>query len=161
MWYVIHLFVDLDKFLVRYQALPQSVQSVVRELITLKRPDKSMYQQDIGMFIGYAFAQIDPKFVQRVHNSLKAASLGEILSTPGSRYLMPLSAPDVEWVYTLLRSNESTLLQHGTAVRILDGPFEGMYGTVESVAGQTVTVRVPLRRSVSIAQCPVDSLVAA
>lgn len=161
MWYVLHLFVELDKFLVRYQSLPREVRAVVTEMITLRQPSKTLYQRDPAMFVGYVFIQAGPKSIKKVHEALRAEGIAEVLTPPGARYLMPLRPEEVAWVYELMRSSSDTSVMPGAAVRITRGPFEGMAGTVESIAGQTIAVRVQLRRSVSVAYCTPDTVEAA
>lgn len=161
MWYVIHLFVDLDKFLARYYSLSTELRERVREVITFRKPNKAMYQRDLGMFVGYVFVQIDAPWVGLLQKELKANGLGEILTSPGGRHIMPLGADEVQWIYRLLQSRTESHLQHGCSVRIKEGPFEGMIGTIEAVAGPDVSVRVPLHRSVSIAHCTADTVEAA
>jgi transcription antitermination factor NusG len=161
MWYVLHLFVELDKFMVRYQSLPREVRALVSEMVTLRQPSKTLYQRDPAMFVGYVFVQVSPKSVKLVHEALRTEGIGEVLTPPGSRYLMPLRPEEVTWVYELMRSRTDTKVLPGALVRITRGPFEGMAGTVESIAGQTIAVRVQLRRSVSLAYCTPDTVEAA
>jgi transcription antitermination factor NusG len=158
MWYVLHLFVDLDKFLLRYSALATSTLAMVENLVSFRRPDKAMYQRDLGLFIGYVFVQVSPTRIHALQEALKTAGLAEVLPAAGTNRLMPLSKDEVSWVYDLLRSSASAGVIRGTSVRITEGPFEGMEGTVEAIAGQTVSVRVPLRRSVATAQCALDTV---
>lgn len=161
MWYVLHLFVDLDKFLSRFQAMAKPTRALVKEMVTLKQPSKALYQSDLAMFTGYVFVQVDPKSIKTLHLSLRSEGIGEVLSPPGYPILMPLRPDEVQWIYGLLQSRPPQGLERGARVRILRGAFEGMEGVVESVAGQTVSVRVQLRRSESVALCTPDQVVAA
>lgn len=158
MWYVLHLFVELDKFLVRFHALPKKVQSQVQELVTLRQPSKTLYQRDLAMFIGYVFIQVDPKTIKTVNDALRTEGIAEVLTNPGGRFLMPLRPEEVDWMYQLMQSRSDSSVTPGAKVRITKGAFEGMEGTVASVAGQTLAVRVQLRRSVSVAYCTPDSV---
>ena len=161
MWYVLHLFVDLDKFLARYKALSKVTRDLVKEMVTLRQPSKSMYQSDLAMFVGYVFVQVDPKNIRSLHRALRSEGIGEVLTSSNSSYFMPMSPDDVQWLFQLLQSSPGTGVAPGVMVRITQGPFEGMEGVVESVAGQTVAVRVQLRRSASVAYCSPDQVVAA
>ncbi len=158
MWYVLHLFVELDKFLARYHAMPKKVQAFVQEVVTLRQPSKTLYQRDLSMFVGYVFVQVDPKHIKLVNDALRTEGIAEVLTPPGSRFLMPMRPDEVQWIYQLLQSRTSTTVLPGAKVRIIKGAFEGMEGTVSSVAGQTLAVRVQLRRSVSVAYCTPDAV---
>jgi transcription antitermination factor NusG len=158
MWYVLRLFVELDKFMARYQALPHKTLNTVQELVTLRQPFKEMYQRDLSMFFGYAFVKADPKAIGQVSEALRSAGIAEVLTSPGSQFLMPMSPEEVQWVHGLMQSKTEGHAQQGAKVRITRGAFEGLEGTVESVAGQTVKVLVPLRRRVTVAYCTPDSL---
>lgn len=167
MWYILRLFVELDKFTTRFQALPRWVQNEVHEKITLRQPTKTLYQRDLAMFIGYVFVKVDPKAIKAVNEALRNASIAEVLSMPGSRYLMPMSPDEVQWLLQLIQSRptsspRSTALHApiglGDKVRITKGAFEGMEGHVDSIAGQTMAVRVPLLRSIALAYCTPDIL---
>lgn len=158
MWYVLHLFVELDKFLDRYQGLPKKVQAQVQEMVTLRQPSKTLYQRDLAMFVGYVFIQVDPKMIRVVNEALRTEGIAEVLTQPGSRFLMPLRPDEVQWIYQLLQSRPDASISPGAKVRITKGAFEGMEGTVASIAGQTLAVRVQLRRSVSVAYCTPDAV---
>lgn len=163
-WYVIHLLVELDKFLTRYHTLPQRVREQVTELVTLRRPEKGMYQRDLGMFVGYVFLQARPGAIGLVDDALQSARIAEVLTVPLSkkgRSYVPLSQDDEDWLYGMLRTPSTAILVPGTRVTITTGPYEGMQGTVEYVVGQTVAVRVPLRKATSLALCVPDELEAA
>lgn len=158
MWYVLHLFVELDKFLARYQALPRKVHGMVDELVTLRQPSKMLYQRDLAMFVGYVFIKVDPRLIKEVHESLRSEGIAEVLTQPGSPFLMPMSPEEVQWVFDLMQSKPDASIAPGSRVRIIRGAFEGMEGTVDSVAGQTLSVLVKLRRSVSVAYCTPDAV---
>lgn len=158
MWYVLHLFVDLDKFLTRYRTLPRKVQSMVQDMVTLRQPSKALYQRDLSMFVGYVFIQTDPKSIKLLNDALRTEGLAEVLTAPGSRFILPMKTEEVSWVHSLLKSRSDSPLTPGTKVRIVHGPYEGMEGIVDSVAGSLVAVRVKLRRSVSLAYCPEDEV---
>lgn len=158
MWYVLHLFVELDKFLTRYHSLPKKVRGHVQEVVTLRQPSKMLYQRDLAMFVGYVFIQVDQKQIKAVNDALRTEGIAEVLTPPGSRYLMPMRPEEVQWVYQLMQSKSDGSLTPGLKVRITRGAFEGMEGVVDSVAGQTVAVRVKLRRSVSLAYCTPDAV---
>lgn len=158
MWYVLHLFVELDKFLARYQALPKSIRAHVQELVTLRQPSKTLYQRDLAMFVGYVFVQVDARAIRLVNDALRTEGIAEVLTQPGSRLLLPMRPEEVQWVYQLLQSKTDGTVSPGSKVRITKGAFEGMEGVVDSVAGQTVAVRVKLRRSVSLAYCTPDTV---
>lgn len=158
MWYVLHLFVELDKFLARYQALPKGVHKLVEEIVTLRQPSKMLYQRDLAMFVGYVFIKVDPKAIKSVNESLRTEGLAEVLTRPGSPFLMPMTPDEVRWVFQLMHSKSDGSVTPGAKVRITRGAFEGMEGVVDSVAGQTVAVRVKLRRSVSVAYCTPDAV---
>lgn len=158
MWYVLHLFVELDKFLTRYQTLPKKVRAHVQEMVTLRQPSKTLYQRDLAMFVGYVFIQVDPRSIRIVHDALRTEGIAEVLTQPGSRLLLPMQPEEVQWVYQLMQSKTDGTITPGTKVRITRGAFEGMEGVVDSVAGQTVAVRVRLRRSVSLAYCTPDTV---
>jgi transcription antitermination factor NusG len=158
MWYALHLFVELDKFEARYHLLPKKLRSAVFEMVTLRQASKSLYQRDLSLFVGYAFVKADPKMITQLNSALRGQGLAEVLTAPGSRFIMPMRPEEVQWVYELLQSRTDTSLPPGTEVRITSGPFEGMEGVVDSVVGQQVAVRVPLRCSTSLAYCTPDTL---
>lgn len=158
MWYVLHLFVELDKFLSRYHSLPKKVRAHVHEVVTLRQPSKTLYQRDLAMFVGYVFIQVDPKAIKAVHEALRSEGIAEVLTPPGSRFLLPMRPEEVQWVFQLMQSKTDGSITPGSKVRITRGAFEGMEGIVDSVAGQTVAVRVRLRRSVSVAYCTPDTV---
>lgn len=160
-WYVLHLLVELDKFLTRYHSLPQRLREHVAELVTLRRPEKGMYQRDLGMFVGYVFLQTSPEVIAQIDDSLQNARIAEVLklvvNRRGKAYV-PLSAEDEEWLYGMLKTPTTNTLTLGSRVMITTGPYEGMQGTVEYVVGQTVAVRVPLKKASSLALCVPDDL---
>lgn len=158
MWYVLHLFVELDKFLTRYQSLPKKVRAHVEELVTLRQPSKTLYQRDLAMFVGYVFVRVDPVSIGLLHDALRSEGIGEVLTSPGARFLMPMKPEEVQWVLQLLQSKSDGTVTPGSKVRITRGAFEGMEGVVDAVAGQTVSVRVKLQRSVSLAFCTPDAV---
>lgn len=158
MWYVLHLFVELDKFLIRYHALPKTTRAHIQELVTLRQPSKTLYQRDLAMFVGYVFIQVDPKSIRLVNDALRTEGIAEVLTQPGSRLMLPMRPDEVQWIYQLLQSKSDGSITPGAKVRITRGAFEGMEGVVDSVAGQTVSVRVKLRRSVSLAYCTPDTV---
>lgn len=158
MWYILHLFVELDRFLSRYHLLPKSVQGHVQEMVTLRQPTKALYQRDLAMFVGYVFIQVDSRHIKAVNDALRNEGIGEVLTPPSSRFIMPMRPDEVQWIFKMLQSAPDASFTPGMKVRITRGAFEGMQGTVDSVAGQTLAVRVPLSRSVSIAYCTHDSV---
>lgn len=168
MWYILRLFVELDKFTTRFRSLSRSVQGEVQEMITLRQPTKALYQRDLAMFIGYVFIKVDAKAIKTVNEALRNASIAEVLTMPGSRYLMPMSADEVAWLFQLMQSRPAVVSVSpasavrapgiGDKVRITKGAFEGLEGHVDSIAGQSMGVRVPLLRSIAIAYCTPDIL---
>lgn len=159
-WYVVHLLVELDKFLTRYRALPRRVHEHVAEIVTLRRPEKSMYQRDLGLFVGYVFVQAQPERIGAIAEGLYDARIAEVMAIASDRRrrYKPLSSEEEEWLYTMLRSPIGVRLMPGATVRITRGPYEGLSGAVEYVVGQTVAVRVPLRKSTSLAMCAHDEI---
>jgi transcription antitermination factor NusG len=158
MWYVLHLFVELDKFLSRYQSLPKKVRANVHDLVTFRQASKGLYQRDLAMFVGYVFVKIDPRQISHLNEALRNEGIAEVLTRPGTRYLMPMHPDEVQWVYDLMQSRSDGSFVPGTRVRITRGPFEGMEGEVDTVAGHQVAVRVNLRRSTSLAYCTTDAV---
>lgn len=158
MWYILHLFVELDRFLSRYHLLPRPVQAHVKEMVTLRQPTKSLYQRDLAMFVGYVFIQVDSKHIKAVNDALRNEGIAEVLTPPTAKFIMPMRPDEVQWIFNMLHSSPEAAFAPGMKVRITRGAFEGMQGTVDSVAGQTLAVRVPLSRSVSIAYCTHDAV---
>lgn len=159
-WYVLQLYVDLEKFLTRYHAIPTKTRLLVTEMVTFRRPDKALYQHELGIFVGYVFVQMTASNAPFMDDALRGAGIAEVLAS-SRRKLTPLTPDEVQWIYTLLRSARSPEYHPGTRVRIKEGPFEGLEGTVEAVAGQMLSVRVPLNRTMSTACCSLDTVEAA
>lgn len=161
MWYVLYLYDELDKFLTRLKTLPAASRRLIQELVTFRRPERGMYQKDLGLFVGYVFVQVDPSHIADVDRLLQDAEIGRVLGNSGPGRYVPLGPDEHQWILDKMSAAVDVPFKRGHKVRITAGPFEGMYGVVDDVTGQVISVRVPLQNSTSTALCAIDDVEAA
>lgn len=157
-WYIIHLYVETEKFLTRYHSLPYSTRKLVKELLYFKKPDKALYEREGGgVFAGYVFAEVFSENVKPLHRALRQAAIGEILGySEGAT--KPLSQAEIDHIMETMRSGQDSKFQIGQYVRIKNGPYEGMEGVISNIVGQLVCVKVALLRSTSIAETEMSNI---
>ncbi len=157
-WYVLCLHVDIEKFLHKYGLIHKKTKDLVDDLVYFKKPDKGLYERDSGnVFVGYVFAKIATKNLRAFHSALMKAELGEILGYKEGQ-ARPLTDEEMSRVLDVMKNTKTPKFRVGQLVKITNGPYEGMVGAVSSQIGQTVMVKVALRRTESYAEVSLDSL---
>jgi transcription antitermination factor NusG len=157
-WYIIHLFIETEKFITKYHALSFTTRKLVKELLYFKKPDKGLYEREGGgAFAGYVFVEVYEDNVKLLHRALRQAAIGEILGY-SEGVAKPLSQEEIDHIMKTMQSGRDSKFQPGQRVRIKTGPYEGMDGTVVNIVGQSVSVKVQLLRSSSVAETEMANL---
>lgn len=157
-WFTVSLYVELEKYLSRYNSLRASTRKLVDDMIYFRKPDRGLYEREVGgVFIGYVFVKLKPKNVMEFQRALKAAGLGEILGYSDG-VARPLTQEEFSHITEVMKSHKQPRFSIGKNVVVKNGPYEGLEGLVSNIIGQQITVKFQLRRSISYADISIENL---